>query len=192
MKRYSGQFFPILLLGFLAGLSYWLERAVDLPDAKHDGKRHHNPDAIAENFNVRRFNIDGDLQYLLVSPKMFHFPDDDSSRLINAKLTYYRPGPDMTIFGKEALVTAKGETVYLTEEVVATRAPTVDRPELVATMPDLTVYPDAGTAHTDSPVEITQGPTWIKGVGLSLDNNTSVINLHSQVTGLIFRNKTTP
>lgn len=193
MRRSSGQLFPIFLLGFLAALSYWLQLAADLPDTRHDGKTRHDPDAIAENFSVRRFNETGQLQYYLTSPKMLHYPDDDSSVLSNAKLTYYRPGaPDLTIYGKSALVTAKGDTVYLTEEVVATRAPTVNRPELVATMPDLTVYPDKGIAETLSPVEITQGPTWIKGVGFSLDNNASVMHLNSQVTGLLFRNKQTP
>jgi len=193
MKRYSGQLFPILLLGFLAGLSFWLERAAQVPMTQRDGKLRHDPDSIAEHFIVKRFNEEGRMQYHLKAPKMVHFPDDDTSELDDAKLTYFRPGaPDVTIFGKAALVTSKGDTVYLTKEVVATRSPTVDRPELVATMPDLTLFPDKGTAHTASPVEITQGPTWIKGVGFSLDNNTSVIELHSQVTGLIFRNKPQP
>lgn len=193
MKRYTGQLFPILLLGFLAGLSYWLERAAQVPSTQRDGKMRHDPDSIVDNFSVRRFNDLGQLQYILKAPKMTHYPDDDTSELVNAKLTYIRPGaPDVTIFGKAALVTSKGDTVYLTQEVIATRAPTVDRPEMVATMPDLTVYPEKGTAHTDSPVEINQGPTWMKGVGFSLDNNTSVIELHSQVTGLIFSNKSQP
>lgn len=193
MKRFSGQLFPFVLLSFLAGLSYWLARAVELPDTRHSGKARHTPDAIAEKFNVRRFNTEGRLQYFLVAPKMIHYADDDSSVITIPKLTYYRPdAPDMTITGKTALVTAKGETVYLKDDVVATRAPTANRPELVATMPDLTVFPDKGTAYTNSPVEITQGPTWVKGVGFSLDNNTSVMELHSQVTGLIFRNKAQP
>jgi len=190
MKHFSGQLFPILLLGFLAGLSFWLERAANVPESQRDGKLRHDPDSIAENFNVRRFDETGQLQYYLTAPKMLHYPDDDSSELSSAKLTYIRPGaPDLTIFGKEALVTNKGDTIYLTEQVIATRAPSAKSTELVATMPDLTIYPDKGTAHTASPVEITQGPTWMKGVGFSLDNNTSVMQLDSQVTGLIFRNK---
>ena len=53
-------------------------------------------------------------------------------------------------------------------------------------MPDLTVQPDDGTAFTQSPVEITEDKSWVKGVGMHLDNNTSTFELQSQVTGLSY------
>lgn len=193
MKRWSGQVFPIALLGLLAALSFWLEYSADLPESRHDGKQRHDPDAFVENFQVRKLDVNGILQYRLISPYMQHFPDDDSSLLTQPKLHYYRPeAPDMTLSGKHGYVTAKGETVFFWDDVVATRAATPDHPPMVARMPDLTVQPDAGIAFTDSPVEITQGPSWVKGVGMHLDNNTSVLALKSQVTGTYYRPTTTP
>jgi lipopolysaccharide export system protein LptC len=67
-----------------------------------------------------------------------------------------------------------------------------DRPEMVARMPDLTAEPDAGIAFTSSPVEITQGQSWVKGVGAHLDNNTSTLILQSQVRGLLIRPRAAP
>jgi len=190
MKRWSGQFFPVLLLTLLAALSFWLERAVDLPDAKRDGKLRHDPDTFVDNFTVRRFSAEGILQYRLVSPHMTHFADDDSSLVIQPKLIYFRPGsPDVTLTGGLGYASSKGETVYFWEDVVTTRAATADRPELVARMPDLTVQPDEGIGFTGSPVEITQGQSWMKGVGLHMDNNTSILVLQSQVTGYHIRPK---
>ena len=57
---------------------------------------------------------------------------------------------------------------------------------MVARMPDLTAQPDAGFAFTNSPVEITQGQSWMTGVGAQIDNNNSTFVLQSQVTGLYY------
>lgn len=191
MKQWSGQIFPIILLSLLAALSFWLERMVDIPDPRRDGKTRHDPDAIIENFHVRRMDVDGTLKYRLTAPHLMHFADDDSSLLRAPLLTYYRPdAPDMTLSGKNAYSSAKGEVILLWDDVVATRAPTPEKAAMVARMPFLTIEPEAGTAFTDSPVEITQGPSWAKGVGMTLDNNTSIMVLQSQVTGLYYPPRT--
>ncbi|MDP3537147.1 MAG: LPS export ABC transporter periplasmic protein LptC [Azonexus sp.] len=193
MKHWPSQLFPVILLALLAGLSFWLQKAVDIGEPKHDGKLRHDPDAIAENFEIRRFDSTGQVKYRLTAPYLVHFPDDDSSELKSPKLTSYRlNAPPVEIVSKLAKVTSKGETIYLWDDVSVTRAATADRPEMVARMPDLTAQPDAGFAFTNSPVEITQGQSWIKGVGATLDDNTSTLVLQSRVTGLYIRTRTTP
>lgn len=190
MKQWSSQIFPIALLGLLAALSFWLQRTVDIPESRHDGKLRHDPDTLVENFEVRRMDVNGALQYRLTAPHMQHFPDDDTSLLSDPKLDYYRPdAPTMTLSGKQAYVAPKGETVFFWDDVVAVRAATPDHPALIARMPDLTVQPEEGIAFTNSPVNITQGRSWIRGVGMHLDNNTSVLVLKSQVTGTYHRPK---
>lgn len=189
-QRWSGQLFPVILLSLLAALSFWLERAVDLPEGKHDGKLRHDPDTFVENFVVRRLNVDGVLQYRLTSPRMLHYADDDSSLLTDPKLVYYRPdAPDMTLTGKHAYVASKGDVVLFWDDVVATRAATPQRQEMVARMPDLTVLPDDGIGFTGSQVQITEGQSWMKGVGMHMDNNQSTLALQSQVTGLYHKPK---
>ncbi len=187
MRFGSSQLFVIVLLALLAGLSFWLQRAVTPVEVVRDGKLRHDPDAIAENFLVRQFDEKGRVKYRLTAPYMMHFPDDDSSELKSPTLIHYRPNaPQLTLTGKNAKVTSKGKTVFLWDDVKAVRAATPARPELVARMPDLTVQPDDGTAFTQSPVEITEDKSWVKGVGMHLDNNTSTFELQSQVTGLSY------
>ena len=187
MRFGSSQLFVIVLLALLAGLSFWLQRAVTPVEVVRDGKWRHDPDAIAENFLVRQFDEKGRVKYRLTAPYMMHFPDDDSSELKSPNLIHYRPNaPQLTLTGKNAKVTSKGKTVFLWDDVRAVRAATSARPELVARMPDLTVQPDDGTAFTQSPVEITEDKSWVKGVGMHLDNNTSTFELQSQVTGLSY------
>lgn len=193
MKRWSGQLFAILLLGFLAALSFWLAQVIDLPEPRRDGKLRHDPDTVVERFTVRRLSAEGELQYRLTSPYMQHYGDDDSALIQEPFLIYFRPRlPDMTIRGKTAHVTEKGETVFFKDDVVATRAAAKDRAEMIARMPDLTVKPDDGLAFTASPVEITQGNSVIRGTGMNVDNNTSTFVLQSKVSGLLYNTKTQP
>ncbi len=193
MKNWQGQLFPIILVALLAGLSFWLQSAVNIEEAKRDGNQRHDPDAIAENFTVRRFDANGQVKYRLTAPYLEHFPDDDSSELRSPTLINFRPnGPSLTFSADNARVSSEGETVFLWGNVNAVRAATAERPELRARMPDLTAQPDLGTAFTNSPVEITMGPSWVKGVGAQIDNNTSTFVLQSQVTGVYIRPAQTP
>jgi lipopolysaccharide export system protein LptC len=193
MKHWQSQLFPIILLALLAGLSFWLQSAINVEEPRRDGKERHDPDAIVENFTVRRFAASGQVKYRLTAPYLEHFPDDDSSELRSPTLHNYRPdAPPVTFTARNARVSAGGETVFLWDDVRASRAATADRPELLARMPDLTVQPDLGTAFTNSPVEITMGQSWLKGVGAQLDNNAATFVLQSQVTGVYVRPGKTP
>jgi len=192
MKHWPSHTFPIILLALLAALSFWLQKSVDRNEAPHDGKFRHDPDAIAENFSIRRFDDNGQLKYRLTSPYLVHFGDDDSSLVTMPTLINYRQdAPPITLSGKNAKIGAKGEVVYLWDGVVARRPATEERAEMTASMPDLTAQPDQGTAFTNSPVEIVQGRSWLKGTGLAIDNNNATMVLQSQVTGIYYRNKGT-
>lgn len=192
MKHWPSQLFPLIMLALLAVLSFWLQDSINLEEASHDGNLRHDPDTIVENFQIHRFDINGQLKYRLTAPYLTHYPDDDSSDLNSPTLVSFRPNsPAMTILSQHAKVTSKGEMAYLFDGVRATRAATDGRAEMNANMPDLTVDLKKGIAFTDSPVEITQGQSWVKGVGATLDDNTSTLVLQSQVTGLYFRTRAT-
>lgn len=193
MKHWPSQLFPIIILSVLAGLTFWLQSAIDMGNDKHDGKFRHDPDGIAENYIVRRFDETGQVKYRLTGPYMVHYPDDDSSELKSPILISYRPDAlPITVTSNFAKVTSKGEVAYLWDDVRVTRAATPEQQELVARMPDLTVQTEAGFAFTNSPVEITQGQSWVTGVGAQIDNNKSTFVLQSQVKGQYIRPRSTP
>jgi len=193
MKHWPSQLFPVIVLLVLAGLSFWLQSTVDRGETRNDGKFRHDPDATAENFIVRRFDQNGQVKYRLSAPYLVHYPDDDTSEVKSPTLISYRPeGTTVTVTGDHAKVTAKGETIFLQDNVSVIRAATPGRLEMVARMPDLTAQPEAGIAFTKSPVEITQGQSWIKGVGIHIDNNNSTLVLQSQVRGQYIRPRAAP
>jgi lipopolysaccharide export system protein LptC len=193
MKHWPSQLFPIIILSVLAGLTFWLQGATEPGNNNINGKLRHDPDGIAENYVVRRFDETGQVKYRLSGPYMVHYPDDDTSELRSPTLVSYRPNaPQVSITSNFAKVTSKGEVAYLWEDVRITRAATSEHPELLARSPDLTVNTDAGTAFTNSPVEITQGQSWVTGVGAQIDNNKSTFVLQSQVKGQYIRPRSTP
>ncbi len=190
MKNWPSNIFPVVLLALLTALSFWLQKVVDRGETPQEKVVRHDPDTVIENFTARRFDEFGKVKYRLIAPYMSHFQSDDSSELkLPTLVTYRLDAPPVTISGDHAKVTSKGEVVYLWGNVVVTREATPERPALTGTMPDLTVQPDAGTAFTNSPVEITQGQSWVKGVGMQIDNKASTFALQSQVTGLYFRTR---
>lgn len=188
MKHGSTQLFPILMLGALAGLTFWLQSAIQPPEDTVAKITRHEPDATAENFEIRRLDEQGRLKFRLSGPLLVHYPDDDSTEISQPKLTTYRPAsPPIKVEAGNARISADGETVYLWNDVKLIRTATADRPEMVATMPDLTAKPDTGDAFTHSAVEIRQGASWLTGVGGKLNNTTSTLEIQSQVRGHYLR-----
>ena len=195
MKHWPSQLFPVIVLTILAALSFWLQSTVDRGETKSDGKLRHDPDAMADNFVVRRFDQTGHVKYRLTGPRFVHFPDDDTSEVSSPTLISYRPGTPsvtVTVTGDHAKVTAKGETVFLWDNVILTRTGTPERPEMVARMPELTAHPEAGTAFTGSGIEITQGQSRLTAVGAKIDNNNLTLVLQSQVRGQYIQPRAKP
>lgn len=193
MKNWSAQIFPIVLLGIIAALTFWLQAALAPEEARPNRALAHEPDAIAENFEIRRLDDKGQLKYRLNAPHLQHFPDDDSSEIRAPRLiTYRQDAPPVTLIAGQARITAQGENVILTDKVEITRAATEQVPALVARTATLNVLPDAGTAQTDQPVEISQGASWVTGVGARIDNNASTFELLSQVRGQYVASRVKP
>ncbi|MCL2076372.1 MAG: LPS export ABC transporter periplasmic protein LptC [Betaproteobacteria bacterium] len=175
--------FPIFVLSGLAALAFWLKEAVTMPFQPDDGKKRDTPDAIVENLTIYRYDMSGELGYRLTASRMEHFPDD-SSLIFAPRLIHYRPGqPDITVAAQSALVTEKGERVLLRDDVVLTRDAYAGRPKLIARTPELTVLPEEGKAFNDKPVSITQGATWLNGIGLMADHNLGTFTLRQSVRG---------
>ncbi len=96
MRFGSNQLFVVVLLALLAGLSFWLQRAVTPVEIVRDGKLRHDPDAMAENFLVRQFDEKGRVKYRLTAPYMMHFPERRFVRTEVADLDSLSPGRCIT------------------------------------------------------------------------------------------------
>jgi lipopolysaccharide export system protein LptC len=184
MKNWGSAIFPLAIMLALAGLTFWLRHAIELPAERNDGKNRHDPDYIIDQPKMRKLDKTGRLQYTLDATEIRHYPDDETTDVKKPSLVNLAPSrPSVTMSSERAHVSQDGNQVDFYENVRVERAATATQELMLATMPDLTVRPDDETAFTKSPVLITQGRSWLKGVGMQVNNKTQSYVLESQAVG---------
>ena len=189
MKLSSTNLLPLLLLTFLAALTFWLERATHFDAKRGDGKGRHDPDFIVEKFTVRRYGISGALQYVVTAPKMLHYADDESSEVTAPAMTYFAEDRRILANAGKAWLSKEGKEVRLSDGVRIVREATADSPEMVVTTAEMQLTPDDEIARSTLPTTITQGRSTVTGTGLDVDNKTRMFKLMGRARGLITQNK---
>lgn len=188
MKDRSASLFPVAILVLLAALSFWLNRLIQ--DDKPRGPLRHDPDYWVERFEVRRFDLEGQLQHTLVAAKLVHYPDDDTTIVTAPHITYHQQPPS-EISARKAYIGREGKEMDLVDDVKVIRhAVTGDTPPTVLETRTLKIFPDDEKASTRDPVLITQGKSIMRGSGLDLDNKSGITVLRGRVTGTLHRNRT--
>jgi lipopolysaccharide export system protein LptC len=182
--------FPLILAGLLAGMTYWLDVTSRQPVGAGDGKSRHDPDYIVENFQVRRFGPEGQLQHTLYAGLMRHYPDDDSTVVFAPDLIYHRT-PPTHVTAREARLSSEATHIELIDAVRITRGGVAGKPDTVLTTSRLDAWPDDEIATGKEPVTITQGRTIVHGSGLQANNKTAIYVLEGPVRGIFHRNQTT-
>ena len=186
MKRLGSAIFPLSVMLTLAALTFWLRYATELPEERRDGKHRHDPDYIVSDAVLRKLDANGRLQYTLKATDIRHYPDDDSTDMLQPHLVFLHPTrPPITVRADRGHANSDGEQVDFYDNVRLERAPSKKDAALIATMPQLTVLPDDDKAYTKSPVLITQGKSWVKGVGMQVDSRAQTYLLESQATALL-------
>jgi len=186
MKRWGSALFPLSMLVVLTGLTFWLRYATELPQQKHDGKLRHDPDYIITDAILRKIDLNGRLKYTLSATDIRHYPDDESTDMLKPNLVHFQAKkPPVTMSAERGHISKDGEKVDLYDNVRIRRSASEQYEELTAFMPELTILPDVEKAFTKSPVLITQGKSWMKGVGMQVDNLAQTYLLESQVVAVL-------
>jgi lipopolysaccharide export system protein LptC len=176
------QFLPVLLMTALAGLTFWLDQAIQ-PDAAPPAPGRNAPDYIVENVTAYRMDADGGVKHTLRAQRLTHYPHDDSTHLVEPHFTSNASRTPMTITSRTAKVSSGGEHVYFETGVRAVRAADAKRSELVMETSFLQVTPDENTARTDRPVTITDANTVAHAIGLELNSETRIVKFLSRFRG---------
>jgi len=175
---------PLVLIGALAALTFWLDRLGQGPDRDVVGPSRHDPDFIVDRLTGVSMNGAGVASYTLSAARMMHYPDDDSTLLTDPKFTSYGSvKAPVTITSNEAVVSSKGDHVYFQDDVRVTRAPYAENSELVLRTTFLHVVPDKHLALTDRSVTITDATTVVTADGFEMNSETRVMKLMSKVRG---------
>jgi lipopolysaccharide export system protein LptC len=182
-----GALFPFLLLASLAGLTFWLDQAVQLPAPTSGVVKRHDPDYFVDGLTAVRMNTQGKVSYTLSADKMLHYPDDDTTRLTKPRWVSLGEGKaPVTITAEQALLSSNGENVYFEDNVRVVREPSGKQSRLLLETNFLHVIPDQDIAKTDRPVRITDANTVVNAVGLELNSETRILKLLSNVKGVYY------
>ncbi len=191
--RVSGAvLFPMLVLGALAAATFWLEQASQVEPGAPRAKDRHDVDFWVDGVHMRGFNAKGVPSHELQAQRLEHFPDDDTSIVIEPRLKYLE-NRRLSATAKRAWVDRQGDHVLLEDDVHVVQPGETSRsgrePDTIATTTRLHVFPDEEKARTDAPVTITQGQSVVTGQGgIAIDNNSQVTVLFGPATATIYRN----
>lgn len=142
------------------------------------------PDAFMEDVVSVILDKQGKPKMKIVTPKMIHYPNGDTTHLDLPQLTIYRQSPaPWYITAKAANAVAGIDHVNFEQEVTIHHSADAHSPATVITTPKLTVFPNQQLAETNDDVTFKQPSTIIRGVGMRADMNTGDIKLLSQARG---------
>jgi lipopolysaccharide export system protein LptC len=184
---------PVLLLGALAALTYWLDAQVQPPPARRDGSSRHEPDLFLQDFKAVTFDVRGKPRESLAAGLAQHFPDDDSAELTKPTLSLTEPGrPTLTIRADRGAIAGDREHgefsghVHVEREADPQPANGQNPSGPVTLDTDaLQVMTKEQRVHTDRPVTIEEPRGIIRGRGLDFDNKAKRVRIQSQVSGTL-------
>ena len=182
---------PVVMLGALAALTYWLDAQVQAPPDRRDGSSRHDPDVFLENFRAITFDANGQPREMLAADRAEHYPDDDSALVTGPELALTETGrPGVTVTAERARLSGDREHGYFEGSVKVHREaeapePGNDNPAgpVTLTTEFLHVIPKAYRVESDRAVTIEEPRGIIRSQGFSLDNKSKTVNLHSHDSG---------
>lgn len=183
MRISTSGLFPLALMAVLALVSFWLERAVH-EQAPQVAPVRHDPDYIVDDFTIQKFDPQGIAESTLSAAKMVHFPDDDSTELVDPHVVQSKPNePRMTVTANRGLVSQDGSDVFLYGDVVLVRDATASRPAASMRTTFLHIARGGSLVVTDREVAITEDDRSLSGRGMEYDNRSGDLLLRHDVRG---------
>ena len=183
---------PVLLLGGLAALTYWLDAQVQPPPPRRDGSERHDPDIYVEDFRAVELDGSGRPRQLIAGKRALHFGDDQTTEIVEPLLSQTEAGkPAFRITAHKGTLTGDRKQASFTGNVRAVREAGSTKPgespagPVTVITEYLHVVPDKEIATTDKAVTIEEPRGIIRSVGLTLDNKARTLKLNAGVSGTL-------
>ncbi|HEX5805767.1 MAG TPA: LPS export ABC transporter periplasmic protein LptC [Macromonas sp.] len=178
-------YLPVLAMGVLALLSYWILRTSPLAEAPRPEKPvTHQPDYFMRDFAVRTFTPDGTLDAEIFGKEARHYPDTQTLEVDQARLRSVRAAASPTHGTAQKLSINAANTRYLLQgQVKVTRVGNVSQqlPEMTFEGEELLIQMDEKTISSTRPVVLTRGNDRFTANTLHYDDQQSVATLQGQV-----------
>ena len=125
---------PVLLLGALAALTYWLDSQVQAPAPRRDGSTRHDPDIYIERFRAVELDAKGRPKQAVSGKRAMHFGDDQTTEVIEPMLSQTEAGkPAFRVSASKGRSRATARTC--TSRATCVRCATPGRPSRAKARP---------------------------------------------------------
>lgn len=113
---------------------------------------------------------------------MWHYPDDDTTHLeLPQIISLSAENPPIHMTALKGEVSAKGDEVFLRENVVIVRPAYADKSELTFSTQYLHVVPNKNIADTHQEITLVDANTRLNSVGMEMDYQSRLTKLKSRV-----------
>lgn len=172
---------PLLpVIALLLG-SYWLNLQVK-PYEPSTGALRHDVDFVVYGLRSTALNTEGQPRFTLITDKMWHYPDDDTTHMQSPILTsFFKDQPPTRIDALNGMLSSKGEEIQLREDVHIFRPGKLPSQAQHFKTEYLRVLPDDGWAETNFPVLMYDRYNTINAVGMELNNEARTVRFLKQV-----------
>ncbi len=158
----------VIALSLLALGSAWLLNRLTDTESIEISVLRHDPDTYMYDLITLTMNQDGTPKNKLYADYMAHYPDDNTTELINPKLEIFRPGkPPTIITAEKGWVTEDNEVILLSGNTRLLQLNNEGDRELEIITSDVRVLMDQEYAETDKPTTIFTKKTTIKAIGMN-------------------------
>ena len=154
MSARGSLWLPLVVLLFLAGLSFWIERSVQIST---DGSQvdQNDPEGIMENFEALRTDINGRPQYRLSAKKLRHYSSSKLTELESPHFTLLDLATGkINARADQATVSPDGSEVDLRGEVKVEREARAGQSALTLRTARLIVFPERNLLRSPGPVDV--------------------------------------
>jgi lipopolysaccharide export system protein LptC len=175
--------FPVVLLGVLAALTYWLDAQVQRGSIGGSSERK-EPDYYLDDFAATRYGADGSIVQKLTAKRLTHYSGDAPAEVTAPELVTTTPGrPTLSVRADRGTISPDNENVWLAGRVVGIRQATATQSRLTITTDYLHVRPREEKADTDHKVTIADANGTHTGNALEADNKARTLRLRNGVVG---------
>jgi lipopolysaccharide export system protein LptC len=165
------------------GLSLWSILAWH-PVKHQQGDNSKAADAFMEDVVAIIFNKAGLPSFKLVSPKMVHYPENNTTHVTTPHITLFRnSSKPWFIDSKRAKATHGTNEILFSEQVNIYHSADEANPTTTLKTESLTIFPNEDIATTHEPVTFIQPDTTVHAVGMLANLSAGTVKLLSQAQG---------
>ncbi|HEX4045981.1 MAG TPA: LPS export ABC transporter periplasmic protein LptC [Gammaproteobacteria bacterium] len=170
----------LITIGFALSTMLFFSRSQNI----YHPKQQQQPDAIMEGVTALIMNKSGKPNMKIVTPKLVHYMENNTSHLTTPHLTIYRDSPQpWHVTSQHAKALHGTDQVEFWENVVIRHAADTRHPATVIKTTTLTVHPNEHTAQTDEFITLTQPNLIVKATGMHANMSTGDVRLLSEARG---------